>query len=67
MHNSIYDPLMVTFNVLRGEAPSYLRDLMTPYVPTRRLRSKNKLLLHQPRFHLKKGVLKTSAPSMPLE
>ena len=47
MHNSIYDQLMVTFNVLRGEAPSYLRDLMTPYVSTRRLRSKNKLLLHQ--------------------
>ena len=43
--------LLMTFKVLCGEAPSYLCDLITPYVPTRTLRSQNKLLLHQPRFH----------------
>ena len=55
----------MTFKVLRGEAPSYLCDLITPYVPTRTLRSQNKLLLHQPRFHLKsygRRACKTSAP-----
>ena len=44
--------LMMTFKVLRGEAPSYLCDLIAPYVPTRTLRSLNKLLSHQPRFRL---------------
>ena len=34
---------MMTFKVLRGEAPSHLYDLITPYVPTRTLRSQNKL------------------------
>ena len=38
--------LLMTFKVLRGEAPSYLCDLITPYVPIRTLRSQNKLLLH---------------------
>ena len=55
----------MTFKVLRGEAPSYLCDLITPYVPTRTLRSQNKLLLQQPRVHLKsygRRAFKTSAP-----
>ena len=55
----------MTFKVLCGEAPSYLCGLITPYVPTRTLRSQNKLLLHQPRFHLKsygQRAFKTSAP-----
>ena len=53
--------------MLCGEAPSYLRDLITPYVPTRTLRSQNKLLLRQPRFHLKtygQRAFKTSAPCL---
>ena len=57
--------LFITFKVLRGEAPSYLCDLITPYVQTRTLRSQNKLLLHQPRFHLKsygRRAFKTAAP-----
>ena len=57
----------MTFKVLRGEAPSYLRDLITPYVLTRTLRSQNKLLLHQPCFHLKsyeRRAFKTSAPCL---
>ena len=59
--------LLMTFKVLRGEAPSYLCDLITPYVPTRTLRSQNKLLLHQPCFHLKsygRRAFKTSVPSL---
>ena len=59
--------LMMTFKVLRGEAPSYLCDLITPYVPTRTLRSQNKLLSHQPRFRLKnygRRAFKTSAPCL---
>ena len=57
--------LLMTFKVLCGEAPSYLCDLITPYVPTRTLRSQNKVLLHQPRFHLEsygQRALKTFAP-----
>ena len=59
--------LLMTFKVLRGEAPSYICDLITPYVPTRTLRSQNKLLLHQRRFHLKsygRRAFKTSAPCL---
>ena len=59
--------LLMTFKVLCGEAPSYLCDLITPYVPTRTLRSQNKLLLHQPRFHLKsygQRAFMTSAPCL---
>ena len=46
--------LLMTCKVLRGQVPWYLRDLVTPYAPTRRLRSQNKLSIHQPRFHLKR-------------
>ena len=59
--------LLMTFKVLRGEAPSYLCDLITPYVPTHTLCSQNKLLIHQPCFHLKsygRHALKTSAPCL---
>ena len=59
--------LLMTCKVLRGQVPSYVRDLITRYVSTRRLRSQNKLPLHQPRFHLKsygQRVFKTSAPCL---
>ena len=55
------------FKVLCGEAPSYLCDLITPNVPTPTLCSQNKLLLHQPRFHLKsygQRAFKTSVPCL---
>ena len=53
---------MMTFKVLRGEAPSYLCDLMTRYVTTRTLRSQNKLLLFEPGFHFKSYGRRASMP-----
>ena len=55
----------MTFKVLCGEAPSYLCDLKTPYVPPRTLGSQNKLPLHQPRFHLKSYGQRAFKPSAP--
>ena len=57
----------MTLKGLRGEVPPYLRDLITPYVPTRTFRSKNKLLLRQPCLHLKnygQHAFKISAPCL---
>jgi len=55
--------LLMTFVVKHR----HISDLIPPYVPTRTLRSQNKLLLHQPRFQLKsygQRAFKTSAPCL---
>ena len=41
--------LLLTFRALHGQAPSYIRDLLCPYVPSRRLRSLDQGLLMVPR------------------
>ena len=41
--------LLLTFKSLRGTAPSYIKDLIRPYIPTRALRSQQQNLLQVPR------------------
>ncbi|TWW57645.1 hypothetical protein D4764_07G0003640 [Takifugu flavidus] len=45
----IFKTLFLTYKVLRGLAPSYLEELVTPYQPNRPLRSQNAGLLVVPR------------------
>ena len=45
--------LLLTFRILHGLAPSYLKDLITAYSPQRCLRSTTQYLLSQPRSKLK--------------
>jgi len=45
--------LLVTYEALNNLAPSYIRDLLTPYVPSRQLRPSSKNLLMIPHFNLK--------------
>ena len=66
--------LVITFKALHGLVPSYIVDLIKPYVPARNLRSANQNLLQQPKFNLKTfgaRVFSVSAPmlwnSMPVE
>ena len=48
-----YKLLLYTFKILTGRAPAYLQDLLTLYIPSRRLRSENSMLLSQPRVRTK--------------
>ena len=41
----LYKILLLTFKILHGSAPSYLNELITPYVPQRSLRSSSENLL----------------------
>jgi hypothetical protein len=45
--------LLFAYKIVNGLAPSYLSDLLVPYVPRRALRSGEKLLLCQPSYRLK--------------
>lgn len=45
--------LLLTFKALHNTAPSYLRELIEPYVPSRSLRSSNLNFLSKPVFKLK--------------
>ena len=45
--------LLYTFKALHGVAPTYLTELISPYVPRRALRSADQLLLEQPTHKLK--------------
>ncbi|CAH3036675.1 unnamed protein product, partial [Pocillopora meandrina] len=43
-----YKILLLTLKALNGQAPSYITELLKPYVPTRNLRSSSKNLLKVP-------------------
>ncbi|CAC5422802.1 unnamed protein product [Mytilus coruscus] len=43
-----YKLLLYVYKAQHGKAPSYLQDLITPYKPSRSLRSENSMLLHPP-------------------
>ena len=49
----IFKILLITYKALHDLAPSYVRDLLTPYTPSRQLRSSSKDLLSIPHFNLK--------------
>ena len=49
----VFKILLITYKALNNLAPSYIRDLLTPYIPSRQLRSSSKNLLVIPHFNLK--------------
>ena len=44
-----YKIALLTFKALNGMAPSYLAELLTRYIPSRKLRSSSGLLLRHPK------------------
>ena len=50
-----YKIALLTFKTLQFNEPSYLRDLITHYIPTRHLRSDSKFLLTVPRINTSAG------------
>ncbi|KAJ8038157.1 hypothetical protein HOLleu_19156 [Holothuria leucospilota] len=46
-----YKILLLTWGILHGQAPGYLTDIITPYIPARPLGSKYANRLVGPRFH----------------
>jgi hypothetical protein len=48
-----FKTLLLTYRILNGSAPQYLMDLVTPYRPSRSLRSGEKHLLSVPRSNTK--------------
>ncbi len=52
----VFEILLITYKVLNNLAPSYIRVLLTPYIPSRQLRSSSKNLLVIPHFNLKTYV-----------
>ena len=49
----VFKILLYTFKALHGATPTYLTELISPYVPRRALRSADQLLLEQPTPKLK--------------
>ncbi|XP_033932863.2 uncharacterized protein [Pseudochaenichthys georgianus] len=49
-HRIEFKILLLAYKALNGQAPSYLKELIIPYCPTRALRSKNAGLLVVPRI-----------------
>ena len=47
--------LLLTYKAVNGFAPEYISELLTPYVPSRTLRSSSKLLLQEPRTNFATG------------
>ena len=48
----IYKIILMTFKALYGLAPQYITDLISPYKPSRSLRSSKANLLNEPRFNV---------------
>ena len=49
----VFKILMITYKALNDKAPKYISELLTLHVPTRKLRSGDKMLLVEPRTNLK--------------
>jgi hypothetical protein len=48
-----YKILLLTYKSIHGQGPSYIRDMLHPYVPCRTLRSSEQNLLIEPHMRLK--------------
>ena len=61
-----YKILVTTYRALHNEASSYISEMLTPYTPTRTLRSTNTSLLTVPTTHTKHGdrVYSYAAPRL---
>ena len=57
--------LLLTYKALNGQAPAYLSDLITPYIPTRNLRSEDQHLLVSPRWRLERFGKRSFAKAAP--
>ncbi|XP_033641004.1 uncharacterized protein LOC117301244 [Asterias rubens] len=60
-----YKVLLLTFNAVHGLSPHYISELITPYTPTRSLRSSSQLLLQVPPYKTKTYGKRTFAFSAP--
>ena len=60
-----YKVLLLTFNAVHGLSPHYISELITPYTPTRSLRSSSQLLLQVPPYRTKTYGKRTFAFSAP--
>ena len=59
--------LLIVFKALHGMAPAYISDLLTPYAPSRTLRSSQSNLLSTPSFRTKfygSRAFSVAAPSL---
>ena len=57
--------LLITSKALRGQAPTYIQDLLQPYQPARSLRSSSQNVLVKPRFNsYGKWAFSVAAPSL---
>ena len=52
----VFSILLITYKALNNLAPSYIRDLRIPYIPSRQLRPSSKNLLVISHFNLKTDV-----------
>ena len=61
----VFKILLITYKALNNLTPSYIRDLLTPYVPSRQLRLSSKDLLVIPRFNLKTNGARSFSVAAP--
>ena len=61
----VFKIFLYTFKALHGVTPTYLAELISPYVPRRALRSTDQLLLEQPMHELKSVGLTAFSVCMP--
>ena len=61
----VFKILLITYKALNNLAPSYIRDLITPYIPSRQLRSSSKNLPVIPHFNLKTYGAKSFSVAAP--
>ena len=61
-----YKILLLTFKALHGEAPSYIQEMLHPYIPSKTLRSADKLQLIEKRMTRKHGdrAFSSAAPKL---
>jgi hypothetical protein len=60
-----FKTLLLSYRCVNGMAPQYLAELLTPYVPSRKLRSADQNLLHVPACRLKSYGEKCFSVSAP--
>jgi len=64
-YRNMFIILLTTYKALNNLAPSYLRVLFIPYIPTRQLRSSSKNLLYVPRFNLRSYGVRSFSVAAP--
>jgi hypothetical protein len=62
----VYKVLLITYKALHGEAPQYISQLITPYVPSRHLRSSSRNLLEVVRVKTKLYGARSFAAAAPV-